>query len=188
MSTSAVDRGLQRELKRLVGLKTVYGASMTTHEPNGFRVSGGTGALGQARALIEATLRPISYDAALEALAEMSTVTAGRADGPETEELRMAAYVDRLRPYPADAVEHACRAWSDDNKWWPTWNELRLLLEARVRQRRLMLDAVYRAEAGGRSGQLPLPAGEGGDNEPRRGMRNAGCVAGDLVARLAVAK
>jgi len=161
---------------------------MTTHEPNGFRVTGGAGALGQARALIEATLRPVSHDEALEALAEMSMVTASRSDGPETEELRMAAYVDRLRSYPADAVEHACRAWADDNKWWPTWNELRLLLEARVRQRLLMLDAVCRAEAGGRSGQLHLQSGEGSDDEPRRGMRDAGCVASDLVARLAVAK
>ena len=59
-------------------------------------------------------------------------------------EIRVAAYVERLAPYPGEAVIWALKKWPEtkDGTFWPAWKGLFDLLEYRVGERRLMLEAL----------------------------------------------
>jgi hypothetical protein len=189
LRTVAADRDLMAVLRRSVDLRPVYGRSLVNHEPIGYLVAGEAEGLTTARRALEEMLRPVDRENAVFALAELAVTTKARAEDPETEDLRMAAYLSRLAEYPADAVLHACRAWSDHNIFWPAWRELRELLEARVSARRKMLEAVRLAEAkAGNVERLAPPAEHDGNAAARRGLRAAGAATGDLIARLAMAQ
>ena len=56
----------------------------------------------------------------------------------------IAAYTEKLAPYPGEAVINVLRKWTYTNngKWWPSWSELYEMLEYRVGERRLMLEAL----------------------------------------------
>lgn len=90
-------------------------------------------------------------------IAELSVITARREDDHATESLRLAAYVSRLRDYPADVVREALltRRW----KFFPTWSELGMVCDDLVKPRRDMLASLERAR-----------------NEAQRRERSAGLV------------
>lgn len=73
-------------------------------------------------------------------LAELSVITAKRADDEFTETLRLAAYASRLSAYPADVARAAClgREW----RWWPTWAELKDECDRLAAPRREMASAL----------------------------------------------
>ncbi len=73
-------------------------------------------------------------------LAELSVITAKRADDEFTETLRLSAYTARLSAYPADVARAAClgREW----RWWPTWAELKDECDRLVSPRREMATAL----------------------------------------------
>lgn len=76
-------------------------------------------------------------------LAELSVITAKRADDDFSEALRIAAYTARLSKYPAD-VAHAAllgHSW----KFWPTWAEVQEICESLSAPRRAMILALSTA-------------------------------------------
>ena len=111
-----------------------------------------------ALAKVEATMIP-TPDRQVEAwLAELSLITARRADTPEADELRLVAYANRLAEYPADVVRGAVlgRTWH----FWPTWAELQAECEKLIAPRRAMIAALKReaekaAERKRRASALP---------------------------------
>jgi len=73
-------------------------------------------------------------------LAELSVISAKRADDAASEALRVEAYAARLSRYPADVVKAALldRPW----KFWPTWAELERVCEELSSPRRAMMSAL----------------------------------------------
>jgi hypothetical protein len=69
-------------------------------------------------------------------LAELSVITAARADDVMTQEMRLAAYRKRLSEYPADVAREAMfgKTW----RFFPTWDELEIRCEAFAGPRRAM--------------------------------------------------
>lgn len=84
-------------------------------------------------------------------IAELSVLTAGRGREGFDAELMVSAYASRLAAYPADVVRYALlgKTW----KWFPTWDELEKVCEAKTAPRRHMLAAIAQ----------PIP-----DDEPKR--------------------
>ena len=108
-------------------------------------------------------------------LAELSVIVAKREDDDLTAELRLRAYVNRLRDFPADAVRYVLltKTW----KFWPTWEELAQELNAVVEQRRAVIWALERRLSGGaETGGVP-PMHRISEDERRtvgRGMASLG--------------
>lgn len=73
-------------------------------------------------------------------LAELSVLTAGRGQDGFSAELLVTAYSSRLSQYPADVVRYALlkRSW----KWFPSWQELEKVCEAKSGPRRHMIAAL----------------------------------------------
>lgn len=73
-------------------------------------------------------------------LAELSVITASRSREGIEAALTVNAYASRLRKYPADVVRYALlqKTW----KWWPTWDELKKVCDAKAGPRVHMLHAL----------------------------------------------
>lgn len=73
-------------------------------------------------------------------LAELSVITAKRTDDDFTEGLRLSAYTSRLKHYPADIVAHGLlrHTW----KFFPTWADLKDVLDDLHRPRRAILNKL----------------------------------------------
>lgn len=107
----------------------------------------------QARADTVAAIRRLEINAEPREvegwLAELSVITARRADDEFSETLRLEAYASRLRRYPADVAREAVlgRSW----KFWPAWSELETVCDQLAAPRRAMIRALE-AEAVAGSG------------------------------------
>lgn len=73
-------------------------------------------------------------------IAELSVITAKRTDDDFTESLRLTAYTNRLQHYPADIVAEALlrHTW----KFFPSWAELKDVLEDLHRPRRAIINKL----------------------------------------------
>lgn len=97
----------------------------------------------QALAVAEAILAPASECLALAELARVRVMTASRDIGLDLQ-MALAAFVDELMRYPADAVTEVLREWPRTQRFWPTMAELTERLERLVRPRRALCDALRR--------------------------------------------
>ncbi len=102
------------------------------------------GGADNSRALALADLQKLQEPAPVRAveawLAELSVITAKRADDEFSETLRLEAYASRLRRYPADVAREALlgRTW----KFWPSWAELEQVCENLSAPRKAMIRAL----------------------------------------------
>lgn len=73
-------------------------------------------------------------------LAELSVISASRNREGVESALMLTAYSSRLAQYPADVARAAVlgKTW----KWWPTWEELERVCEAKAGPRRQMIAAL----------------------------------------------
>lgn len=78
-------------------------------------------------------------------IAELSVITAKRADDAFSEELRVTAYASRLIRYPADVARSVLLEQS--YKFFPTWEELEKRCESLASPRRNMIAALERGPA-----------------------------------------
>lgn len=92
---------------------------------------------------LENFMAPAPPEAIEQWLAELSAISAKRADDEFTEELRLVAYTRRLSCYPADLVKHVLLdvTW----KFFPTWHELAQNLDDLSESRQRRIDAVKMA-------------------------------------------
>jgi hypothetical protein len=112
-----------------------------------------------ALADLERLVLPSSQRTIEEWVAELSVITARRADDEFGEALRLNAYATRLQDYPADVARAALldRTW----KFFPTWAELKAVCEELQAPRRAMLSALRRCASG-----YAEPAEEAPRNRP----------------------
>ncbi len=140
LSDSAANKALMESLAPFCRLRPRYSKNLAISTPENYETEGEVTA--EARAVLEASMRPIDREAATKALMGMALLTKSRLEDGQTEELRVRLYLEKLQQYPADAVIRVCEEWTNSNTFWPAWSELRERLEARVSQRRKMLEAV----------------------------------------------
>lgn len=73
-------------------------------------------------------------------------MVARRNAGDDEAELTLACYAENLREFPSDIVLAVLRDWPNRSQWWPTWFELRELLEPLTQRRLEWLDDVEHME------------------------------------------
>jgi len=73
-------------------------------------------------------------------LAELSTISVRRSESAQEGALAITAYTRRLRDYPGDIVRDTLLNWA--GKWFPTWAELKEILDARTGPRREIQNAI----------------------------------------------
>jgi len=90
--------------------------------------------------LVRKAMTPAPVDSIEEWLAELSVITARRAEDEFTGALRVDAYSRRLGAYPADVVKAALF----DSRWkfWPTWAELAEFCDKAVAKRIALASAL----------------------------------------------
>lgn len=80
-------------------------------------------------------------------LTELSTVTARRSEDAQEAALTIVAYTKRLKSYPGDIVRATLSDWS--GKWFPTWGELKEIMDARAAPRLAVSSALVNQSPGG---------------------------------------
>jgi hypothetical protein len=97
-----------------------------------------------AKVLLSNTMTPLPVKEIAKELTTLNALTKRRREDQGDTQLMIAAYTERLMPYPGESVIHVLRKWPEtkDGKWWPAWADLFELLEARCAERMLMLEAL----------------------------------------------
>jgi hypothetical protein len=90
-----------------------------------------------ALAVVQSSMAPAPVADMRVWLAELSTVTARRAEEVGEAALTLTAYTKRLEGYPGDVVKEVLSSWS--GKWFPTWGELKEVLDSLVAPRAAIL-------------------------------------------------
>lgn len=109
-------------------------------QPTGWYAKGPEDGKVRTADVVRKAMTPAPVETIEEWLAELSVITARRAEDEFTGSLRVDAYSRRLGAYPADVVKAALfdRKW----KFWPTWAELSDACDAGVAKRKAMADAL----------------------------------------------
>lgn len=88
----------------------------------------------EAWAIHAAMMRPAPRQRLLEALHKLRRLTVGREDAhrdetPGAAEAEIHTWVERLEVYPADVAISVLADWPDRSKYWPSWAEIRELID-----------------------------------------------------------
>lgn len=108
----------------------------------GCDVTGDRAAVDVALADLKNFLEPAPIRQIEAWIAELSVISARRADDEFSESLRVTAYSSRLSRYPADVARHVLL--KQTYKFFPTWDELEKRCEAMAGPRRQMIAALER--------------------------------------------
>lgn len=140
---------LMRAVEGFLPLRLVWSPKWRPGEtewdvPLAYTVRGSAADKAKARALLDRTMTPLPAKTLAQELTKLNALTKRRQEDQVDTDLLVAAYVEKLAPYPGEAVVWALRRWPEtkDGKWWPAWGELYEMLKGRVAERRLMLEAL----------------------------------------------
>lgn len=141
--------------------RLMFPTNPSTGEPSGWRdvVKGAEVAVAEG-ANVEKALRTLEASLAPAAppnigmwLAELGHITARRNESADSATVTMAAYIKRLVQYPGDIVRQTLQEWS--GKWFPTWGELKEILDARTAPRLAIRDAMHGSAAVRDASKMP---------------------------------
>lgn len=85
---------------------------------------------------------PLDETGLTHALLRLRDRTVRRAEDGVDWQITLENWLDSLAPYPADMVLWALGYWGNVERFWPTWAEIKSLLDRRVAQRRACMDAL----------------------------------------------
>ena len=145
LTTGALMKALEASLPPPLVLQPLWKDGETEWEmPLRYTAVGTPEEKAMARTVIDRTMIPLPAKKMAQELTKMNALTKRRKEDRVDTELLVAAYVEKLAPYPGEAVIHVLRKWPEtqDGKWWPAWADLYEMLEYRVGERRLMLEAL----------------------------------------------
>ena len=145
LTTGALMKALEASLPPQLKLQPVWRDGETEWEcPLTYMVEGIAANRDIAKGVIRRTMTPLPVKEIAKELTTLNALTKRRKEDHGDTKLLVAAYVEKLAPYPGEAVIHVLRKWPEtqDGKWWPSWSELYEMLEYRVGERRLMLEAL----------------------------------------------
>ena len=159
-TVAEADRGLAVSLKRQHGLRLAINSRMEFPADGGFRVvvegvglaidPGGSVASGLAA--VNAAMVPADVKTIALALARLRVLVVPRSGSNQDLDFEAEVWLDQLRRYPADVVVETLDEWPRrrGGRFWPTWHELREVLEAKAAPRRAMVDRLRVAWEAGR--------------------------------------
>jgi hypothetical protein len=101
-------------------------------------------ALRRAYTHIEKTMQPASEDYLVQLLAKMQMMMKHRNLDDAHMDLMLMGYVEKLREFPADAVEDGLNSLLDSCEWFPAWAEMREAIAWRCQRRTMTLEAINR--------------------------------------------
>lgn len=146
LTTGKLMRGIEALLPPQLDLRPMWRPGETAWEaPMAYRATGTAADKAETRKVIQGTMTTLPVKVICKELAKLNALTRRREGSMADTELLIASYAERLAPYPGEAVIWALRKWpewSEAGKWWPAWAELHDMLEGRVAERRLMLEAL----------------------------------------------
>ena len=142
---AAVSQAKQHGVTLSVKYKTIFPTDPETGKALGSMevvdtVSATGGDASAAIADLEKLMLPAPAADLERLIAGLSVVTAKRQDDPFTEALRMDEYSRRLANYPADVVADVLTNWR--GTFFPTFEELRRVCDAKTGPRRAMINAL----------------------------------------------
>lgn len=119
-------------------------------------IGGSLEAITEMRSRMEGAFAPPADDQMEVWLAELDMIAPRRASSSNDDDLRMQAYINRLKDYPADVVREALlsRAW----RFFPSWFELQEVCDELTAHRRAVRSELDRAEQKARERALPRHA------------------------------
>ena len=146
-STVALMRAVEASLPPGLELSPEWKPGETEWEvPLAYRATGTPVDKANATRVIENTMTTLPATVIVQELTKLNALTKRKPDDSQIDiDLLVAAYVEKLSPYPGEAVLWALRKWPEwraAGKWWPSWAELHDMLEGRVAERQLMLEAL----------------------------------------------
>ena len=100
--------------------------------------------LQRARDYVLQTTKPADEGRLVQLLAQMQMMMKHRNLDAAHMDLMLAGYVDKLREYPADAVEEGLSSLLDSCEWFPAWAEMREAIAWRCQRRTMTLEAINR--------------------------------------------
>ncbi len=92
-------------------------------------------------------------------LGRLKVLTRERNLSQEDLSIQIAVYAEELSQFPIDVVRDACAYWARNEKWFPSWTELRAECEERVSKRRAFLMGLRRYFASAAACDPPKPNG-----------------------------
>lgn len=115
-------------------------------------IGGSLEAIKEMRNRMEGAFAPPADDQMEVWLAELDMIAPRRASSSNDDDLRMQAYINRLKDYPADVVREALlsRAW----RFFPSWFELQEVCDELTAHRRAVRAELDRAEQKARDREL----------------------------------
>jgi hypothetical protein len=96
----------------------------------------------EARELLAKANARCPKDIAAKAVAVLRARTKARAEQSDDLKLLVSVFAEDLQRYPADIVISACREWGENQKWFPSWSELKERCESKFERRSAMQDAL----------------------------------------------
>jgi hypothetical protein len=101
--------------------------------------------LEEARRAVAGTCQPGASQTIAAELQRMRALTKSKAEPSVDASLAAAALFHEVSAYPTDVVVDACRKWSARETFFPSWAELKDMLERGMRKRRALLRAIESA-------------------------------------------
>lgn len=136
--------GVNTSARTELSFPTTAGGAMTWREKTvGMDITLAASAdLGAALRVASEALLPAAVPQIERWIGELSVITARRAESQFEAELSLSAYSSRLAGYPGDIVRDTVLGWS--GKWFPTWAELKDIMDVRTAPRLAIRDAIQR--------------------------------------------
>ena len=143
LSTSLTERIVVLETRNLLGTDGQFEAQSVEK----FTINPGMtkAELRQDLATVSESLQQAPESMTAKHVGLLKIRTKSRALGDLEARLLADTVVTDLRQYPADVVAYACQYWVEggrENKWFPSWPELREICERRVRGRQKLKRAL----------------------------------------------
>ncbi len=120
-----------------------FGGYGTEIDFKGFDFNGAPDAdIAAARAILDEANALCPKPVAAKAVAVLKARTKSRAEQGDDLKLLIAVFSDDLQRYPADVVIAACRAWGENEMWFPSWSELKGVCESKFQRRRALQEIL----------------------------------------------
>lgn len=98
----------------------------------------------EARAVVERACIPAQAREIMAELARMRLIVKVRAEQEQDLAAIAVIFAEEMAEYPPDIVRHALRGWTKREKWWPSWAELKELLDRAFKRRKALREVLRR--------------------------------------------
>lgn len=95
-----------------------------------------------ATRIVNGLMAPANDQKIIEWLTICAALTVDKKEDAASSEVRLHAYVSKLRQYPGDVVRKTLDEWPDRSKWFPAWEDLAKAMHAEMGIRGSVVERV----------------------------------------------